>query len=109
MQITCFDGVAICIEGLINATPKYQVYGIRNNMFYNFYFHKLHKGWKRSKASPTVSYQTYTQHPNPCVAKTLDEYISRTEGWRPEEECFQLLLGFVDPHKPVVSSTISGW
>ena len=40
MQITCFDGVAICIEGLINATPKYQVYGIRNNMSYNFYFHK---------------------------------------------------------------------
>ena len=49
------------------------------------------------------------QDPNLCVVKTLDEYISRTEGWRSGEECSQLLLSFVNPKKPIVSSTISGW
>ena len=56
-----------------------------------------------------MSYPTYTQDSTFCVAKALDEYISRTEGWRSGEECSQLLLSFVNPHKPVVSSTISGW
>ena len=28
---------------------------------------------------------------------------------RSGEDCSQLLLSFVNPHKPVVSSTISGW
>ena len=35
-------------------------------------------------------------HPNVCVAKTLDEYISRTESRRSGEECFQFLLSFVN-------------
>ena len=54
-------------------------------------------------------HQAYTQDPNLCVVRTLDEYISRTQGCRSGEECSQLLLSFVNPHKPVVSSTISGW
>ena len=77
-------------------------------MSYKFCFRKLHKSWRRGKAPPTISYQAYTQDPNLCVVKTLDEYISCTEGWR-SGECSQLLLSFVNPHKPVVSSTISGW
>ena len=52
----------------------------RNEMFYKCYFHKLHKSWKRGKAPPTISYQAYTQDPNLSVVKTLDEYISRTQG-----------------------------
>ena len=60
--------------------------------------------WRRGKATLTFSYPVYTQD-----VKTLDEYISRTEGWRSGEECFQLLLSFVNPHKLVVCSTISGW
>ena len=82
----------------------------RNEMSYNFYFHKLHKSWRRGKGPPTISYQAYTQDPNLCVVvKTLDEYISRTQGWKSGEECSQLLQSFVNPHKPVVPSTISGW
>ena len=81
----------------------------RNDMFYKFYFYRLYKSWRRGKASPTFLYQAYTQDPNLCVAKTLDEYISRIEGWRSRGECSQLLLSFVNPHKPVVSFTISGW
>ena len=81
----------------------------RNDMSYKFYFHKLHKSCRKGKGPPTISHQAYIQNPNLCVVKTLDEYISRTEGWRPGEECSQLLLSFVDPHKLVVSSTVSGW
>ena len=39
----------------------------------------------------------------------MDEYISRTEGWRSWEECSQLLISFVNLHEAVVYSTISGW
>ena len=81
----------------------------RNDMFYKFYFHKPHKSCRRSKASPTISYQANTQDPILYVVTTLDEYISRTEGWRSGEECSQLLPIFLNPHKPLVSSTISGW
>ena len=81
----------------------------RKDMSYKFYFHKLHKSWLRGKAPPTVSYQVYIQDPNLFVVKTLDEYISRTEGWRSGEEGNELFLSFVNPHKPVVSSTISVW
>ena len=76
----------------------------RNCTSYKFYFHKLHKKWRKGKAPPTVSCQAYTQDPNFCVVKTLDEYISRTEGWRSGEEFFQLLLSFVNPHKAVHSA-----
>ena len=41
--------------------------------------------------------------------RTLDEYIVQTERWRSGKEHYQLLLSFIDPHKPVVSSTILGW
>ena len=81
----------------------------RNEMSCKFYFHKLHKSWRRGKVPPTISYQAYTQDPNICVVRTLDEYISRTQGWRSGEDCSQLLLSFVNPNKPVVSSTILGW
>ena len=42
-------------------------------MSYKFYFRKLHKSWRRGKAPPTISYQAYTQDPNLCIVKTLDE------------------------------------
>ena len=60
----------------------------RNNTSYKFYFHKLHKGWRRGKATPTVSYVVYLQDLNLCVIKTLDEYISHTESWRSGDEYF---------------------
>ena len=41
--------------------------------------------------------------------RALDEYIARTERWRSGEEYSQLLLSFIPPRKPVVSSSISGW
>ena len=43
-----------------------------------------------------------------CVVAVLNEYLKRSEKWRTSDE-WELLLSFVQPHKPVVSSTISGW
>ena len=51
----------------------------KNDTPCKFYFHKLHKSWRRDKAPPTVLYEAYTQDPNPCVVKTLDECIFRSE------------------------------
>ena len=79
----------------------------RNDTPCKFYLHKLHKSWRRDKAPPTVLYEAYTQDPNPCVVKTLDEYISRSEFQRSGEQCSQLLVSFVNPNKLVISSTIS--
>ena len=44
---------------------------------------------------------------NLCVVEVLNEYLKRSEKWRTSDEC-QLLLSFVQPRKPVVSSNISG-
>ena len=79
-------------------TPSLQHLNIkfmaRNDMSYKYYFHKLYKRWRRGKAPPTISCQAYTQDPNLCVVKTLDEDISHTEGWRSGEESSQLLTKF---------------
>ena len=76
----------------------------RNEMSYKFYFHELYKSWRRGKAPRTISYQAYTQDPNLCVVRTLDEYIFRSQDWGSGEKCSQLLLSFL-----LASSTISGW
>jgi len=73
-----------------------------------FYFHKLHKSWKRGKSPPAVTYQAFPLNPSLCVIKTIHSYLSRTESWR-QGGHDQLLLSTVAPHQPVVSSTISGW
>ena len=74
-----------------------------------FYFNKLHKSWTKGKAPPAVTYQEYSQDESLRVVKTLDEYIAQTERGRSGEEHSQLLLSFIHPHTPVVSSAISGW
>ena len=80
----------------------------RNDTSYKFYFHKLHESWRRGKPPLRVSYQAYTQDPNLCIAKTLDEYISGTEGWNSGVMCSQP-LNFINQHRTVVSSTILDW
>ena len=68
-------------------------------------YYKFRKG----KAPLAVTYQEYTQVESLYDVRTLDEHIAQTEGWRSGEEHSQLLLSFIYSHKPVVSSTISGW
>ena len=43
-----------------------------------------------------------------CVVLPLDEYLNRREEWRSVNNETQLLLSYIQPHKHVVPSTISG-
>ena len=53
-------------------------------------------------------FHSFKEESSLCVVEVLNEYLKRSEIWRTFDEC-QLLLSFVQSHKPVVSSTISGW
>ena len=41
-----------------------------------------------------------------CAVAVLNEYLKRSEKWRTSDE-LQLLLSFVQPQKPVISSATS--
>ena len=53
-------------------------------------------------------FHSFEEDSSLCVVDDLNEYLQKSEKWRTSDE-WQLLLSFVQPHKPVVSSTISGW
>ena len=74
---------------------------------FTFTFHKLHKAWKKLKSPPSV-FHCFEGDGSLCVVAVLNEYLKRSEKWRTSDE-WQLLLSFVQPHKPVVSATISVW
>ena len=73
---------------------------------YKFVYTKLHKNWKKGKLPHSVGIFAYTEDPYMCVVKCLDSYLDRTKAWRQGKN--QLLLSFIQPHKPEVLSTVSG-
>ena len=75
---------------------------------YMFTFGKLHKAWRKGKSPPSLKVYSFEEDTKLCVVATLEEYLKRTKVWRGKDKS-QLLLSFVKPHNPVVSSTISGW
>ena len=74
-----------------------------------FKFHKLHKSWRQVQRSTTLEFVAFSQDKYLCVVSALDEYLNRTEEWRRVNNETQLLLSYIQPHKQVVLSTISGW
>ena len=81
---------------------------IKTPSSFTFTFQKLHKAWKKEKSPPAVVFHSFKEDSSLCVVEVLNEYLKRSEKWRTSDEC-QFLLSFVQPHKPVVSSAISGW
>ena len=81
----------------------------RSGSCYNFHFAKLFKSWKKGKAPPSIVFHEYVSDRSICVVHNLDLYLKRSEKWRDNGQKNQLLLSFVNPHKEVVKSTISGW
>ena len=75
---------------------------------FTFNFHKLHKAWKKGKSPLFVVFHTFKEDSSLYVVEVLNEYLKRSEKWRTSDDC-QLLLSFVQPHKPIVSSNISEW
>ena len=82
---------------------------VRTSQKYVFKFHKLHKSWRQGQKPTTLEFVAFSQDKDLCVVLALDEYLNRTEEWRRVNNETQLLLSYIQPHKQVVPSTISGW
>ena len=76
---------------------------------YVFKFHKLYKSWIQGQKPTTLEFVAFSQDKDLCVVSALDEYLNRTEEWRRVNNKTQLLLSYIQLHKQVVPSTISGW
>ena len=76
--------------------------------YYMFTFGKLHKSWRKRKSLPSLKVYSSKKDTKLCVVATLEQNLKRTKFWRRKDKS-QLLLSFVKPHSPMVSSTISGW
>ena len=70
---------------------------------------KLHKSWRQGQKPTTLEFVAFSQDKDLCVVSALDEYLNRTEEWRRVNNKTQLLLSYIQLHKQVVPSTISGW
>ena len=81
---------------------------IKGTNIYMYTFGKLHKAWRKGKSPPSLKVYSFEEDTKFCVIATLEQYLKRTKVWRGKDKS-QLLLSFVKPHNPVVSSTISGW
>ena len=81
---------------------------VKTPFSFNFTFHKLHKAWKKGKSPTSVAFHSFEEDSSLCVVAVLKEHLKRSEKWRTSDE-WQLLLNYAQPHKRVVSSTISGW
>jgi len=74
---------------------------------YTFHFRKFTKVATRSKPRPPIKFSHF-QNKNLCVCFHIDLYLKRSVSWRSQGES-QLLLSFVNPHKPVKPCTVSKW
>jgi len=74
-----------------------------------FVIHKLTKTRRVGQKPMSVVLTGLPDHPKLDVVKCVRAYFVRTHSWRRSPEQHQLLLGTVPPHKPVATSTISGW
>ena len=93
------------VLGLQHLDIRFLTKGTINDMFT---FEKIHKTWRKVKSPPSLKVYSFEEDTKLCVVATLEEYIKRTKVWRGKDKS-QLLLSFVKPHNPVVSSAISGW
>ena len=82
---------------------------VKTSQKYVFKFHKLHKSWRQGQKPTTLEFLAFSQDKDLCVVLALDEYLNRTEEWRRVNNETQLLLSYIQPHKQLVPSTISGW
>ena len=75
----------------------------------DFVLPKLTKSRRVGQKPITISIYQFAENPILDVVECLRVYLLRTAAWRTTASRHQVLLGTVAPHKPVVTSTISGW
>ena len=93
------------VLGLQHLDIRFMTKGTNN---YMFTFGKLHKVWRKGKSLPSLKFYSFEEDTKLCVVANLEEYLKRTKVSRGKDKS-QLLLSFVKPHNPGVSSTISEW
>ena len=82
---------------------------VKTSPKYVFKFHKLHKSWRQGQTSTTLEFVAFSQDKDLRVVSDLDEYLNRTNECRRLNNETQLLLSYIQPHKQVMPSTLSGW
>ena len=82
---------------------------VKTSQKYVSKFCKLHKSWRQGQKPTTLEFVAFSQDKDLCVVSVLDEYLNIKEEWRRVNHETQLLLSYIQPHKQVVPSTISGW
>ena len=70
-------------------------------------YNKLLKGWRRGKPPPSITFVAYPNDKSICVLATLRAYLDKTKPWRVDNSYSQLLLSFINPHKPVSSDSVA--
>ena len=81
---------------------------VKTSKKYDFKSHKLHKSWRQDQKLTTLQFVAFSLDKDLCVVSALGEYLIRTEEWRRVNNETQL-LSYIQPHKQVVPSAISGW
>ena len=72
---------------------------------------KLTKSRRTGQSPLSLVFESFPTNKSLCVVSTLRTYLGRSDVWRKRKdgERNQLLLSYVEPHKPVVSCSIAGW
>ena len=94
------------VRGLHILDTKFMVKTLQKHFFK---FHKLHKYCRQGQKPTTSEFLAFSQDKDLCVVSTLDKYLNRTEEWRRVNNKTQLLQSYIQPHRQVMPSTISGW
>jgi len=79
-----------------------------SDVSYIFTFNKTFKSWKKGQPAPAITFSKFVHDESLCVYTALKDYLKRSEKWRLQGTS-QLLLSYINPHEPVVTSTISRW
>ena len=82
------------------------IFIVKSLQKYVFMFDKLHKRGGQGQ-KPTI-WKFVVFPPDKYYCAALDKYLNRTERWRRANNETLLLLSYIQPHKQVMPSTISG-
>ncbi|WAR20627.1 YI31B-like protein [Mya arenaria] len=80
---------------------------MKDSESYVLHYFGLLKQSRKGKVNPILKLNRYTLDSEICVYSTIAEYIEQTSGLR--NGVRQLIISYIKPHKPVVSTTISRW
>ena len=83
---------------------KYMALG-ENKMI--FKMEKKTKNLKKGSIPPPVEYKAIGGIL--CPITTTRSYIDRTKPWREANKATRFFLGYIQPHKPITSSTKGRW